>query len=146
MEKKQRKERKLIDARPIAARLRRIRNHYGYRQDEMAESLGISKGAYGKNERGEHLLDTNSLARVHERLGICVDWLLFDHGPMFWKAEEKKREIKRDIQEETEFSSEIEEMIDLMKRFPFLRHAVMGYYQKFKLENKNLLLHAGGPV
>ena len=133
------RRRELINAAPIGRRLKEVRKYFGYKQGKMAELLGITMDAYGKNERGTHLVQTDSLHAVHEKLGVSMEWLLFNRGSMFWNADIMKKGKKGGKREEILFSSEVDEMIDLMKRVPFLRYAVMGYYQKFKIENKHLV-------
>ena len=133
------RQRKLLNPGPIAARLRKIRNHFGYRQYEMADFLGITRSAYGKNERGYHVIDLGSIASIHDKLGVSAEWLLFNRGPMFWRWEQSQKKIKEKSQETVSFAEELEEMITQMKYIPLLRYAIMGYYQKFKIENDDLI-------
>lgn len=125
MEMKYEREKMRIDRRAIAVRLRSVRRHLGYSQGEMADLLGITRDAYGKNERGSHLIRTENLHTLHEKLGVNVEWLLFDRGSMLWTSGDQ--------------GDETEEMIDMMKRLPLLRHTVMKCYQEFKIENKELI-------
>lgn len=128
-----------INARVIGSRLKEVRNYFGFNQGKMAGILGITRDTLGKNERGEHSVQVDSLHALHENLGISAEWLLFNRGAMFWDAGMTKNSDKSGKQEEISFSTELDEMIDLMKRAPFLRHAVMGYFQKFKIENDHLI-------
>jgi transcriptional regulator with XRE-family HTH domain len=145
----------------VADRLKKIRTHFGYSRGEMAAKLGISKITYAKNERAMHLPTTFHFIALYNRLGISIDWLLFNHEPMSWKEHEKQQaelemkqqaelEMKQKEEEEKRkqaelqppkdvFTLEVEEMIDTMKKVPLLRHMVMGYYQKFKMKNKEMI-------
>jgi DNA-binding XRE family transcriptional regulator len=120
----------------VGKRLRQIRRHFGYQQDRMAQLIEISKVTYGKNERGLHLPETLTLVSLHKQLGVSVEWLLFNRGSMFWKGEPQEKSSV-DF-----FTQEVEEMIDLMKRIPLLRHSVMMHYQQFKIDHKELLQEA----
>jgi transcriptional regulator with XRE-family HTH domain len=133
------RQRKRLNPGPIAARLRKVRGHFGYRQYEMADLLGITRTAYGKNERGNHVIDLGSIASIHDKLGVSAEWLLFNQGPMFWKSDKWQKKIKEGSLGTLSFEDELDEMTALMKQIPFLGYAIMGYYQKFKVENDDLI-------
>lgn len=141
MVKTQREKERFLNAGAIASRLRKIRKYFGYSQDEMADLLGITKETYGKNERAYHLLQALTLGAIHEKLGISIEWLLFNRAPVFWNPDKKRKdmEFKGDISGNVPVTPELAEMIDLLNRIPFLRNLVLGYYQKLKLENQHLI-------
>lgn len=58
-----------------------------------------------------------------------MDYLLCNRGTLYYKEKEGK-----DIMDE-----EIKEMLALMSKAPLVRHSVMSYYQRFKLENQELI-------
>ena len=131
----------VLNAKTVGARLRKIRNYFGYNQEQMAALTGILKTTYGKNERGDHIIQTGSLAAIHEQMGVSAEWLLFGRAPVFWNEDKKRKdmEFKDENRENVPVSGELAEMIDAVKRVPFLRHAVLGHFQKLKLENQHLL-------
>ena len=133
------RKRKRLNAGPVEARLRRIRGYFGYRQYEMADFLGISRAAYGKNERGIHMIDLISIIAIHDKLGVSLEWLLFNRGPMFWKTVGDKKQKRTELQTTDSFTGELDQMIAEMKGIPLLRHAVMGFYQKFRIENDQVI-------
>jgi len=63
------------------------------------------------------------------KYNISMDYLLCNRGTLYYKEKEGK-----DIMDE-----EIKEMLDLMSKVPLVRHSVMSYYQRFKLENPELI-------
>ena len=144
MRTKRRNKTSLLSRAPIAGRLHLVRKHFGFSQDQMAQSLGCSRETYGKNERGYYMLTIDTVAAFYEKLGVSMEWLLFNHGPMLRDNGIKKSELKLETQADMSFPDELNEMIGMMKNVPFLRYAVMGYYQKFKLENKHTILQALG--
>jgi hypothetical protein len=58
-----------------------------------------------------------------------MNYLLCNRGTLFYKEKEGK-----DIMDE-----EIKEILALMSKVPLVRHSVMSYYQRFKLENQELI-------
>lgn len=144
MRKKRRNRTNLLSRAPIAGRLRLVRKHFGFSQDQMAKYLGCSRETFGKNERGYYMLTIDTVAALYAKLGVSMEWLLFNHGSMLRNSEKTKSELKLETQAGMSFPDELNEMISMMKNIPFLRYAVMGYYQKFKLENKHTILQALG--
>ncbi|MGD2090722.1 MAG: helix-turn-helix transcriptional regulator [Candidatus Aminicenantes bacterium] len=133
------RQRKRLNPGPIAARLRKVRGHFGYRQYEMADLLGITRTAYGKNERGNHVIDLGSIASLHDKLGVSAEWLLFNQGPMFWRWAGGQKKIREGSQKAVSFEEALDEMTILMNQIPFVRYTIMGYYLKFKIENEHLI-------
>lgn len=64
----------------FAANLRRLREHAGYSQEGFASHAGISRGYYGKIERGEHSPSLNKMLQIAEALGVPLNELLRDVG------------------------------------------------------------------
>jgi hypothetical protein len=59
---------------------------------------------------------------------------------MFWKGEHQQKpgeEAPKDL-----FTREVEEMIELMKRIPLLRHSILMHYQQFKIDHQELIREA----
>jgi putative transcriptional regulator len=61
-------------------RLRQIRYHFGYSQDRMAASMGLSKLTYARNERGLSLPSLQILFVLNNQFEISVEWFLFNQG------------------------------------------------------------------
>ncbi|MCC8017946.1 MAG: helix-turn-helix transcriptional regulator [Lachnospiraceae bacterium] len=58
-------------------RLRKIREGYGYSQEEFADILNISVSAYKKMESYERQISMDSLVKLHKKLKISADYILF---------------------------------------------------------------------
>ncbi len=127
--------RKRITPRPIGARLFKIRNYFGYSQIQMAKQLELSRGGYGNNEKGKSLIDLNTAVTVRNKLGVSLEWLLFDNGPMFLPKEEEKKTAAP----EHKIDREAGVMLKLMNQIPFIRHAVIGFFQKFQVDNEETI-------
>jgi hypothetical protein len=74
-----------------------------------------------------------------------MDWFMFGKGPMQFKRErnrvrdlEQKMEILRGKVERT-ITPDVEELVEHMKRIPLLRHEVLGFFHRFKMDNRELV-------
>jgi transcriptional regulator with XRE-family HTH domain len=54
-------------------KVRRIRELFGFTQDEIAQKLQITPQAYSRIERGETSLDLDRLKLIAEKMGITTD-------------------------------------------------------------------------
>jgi hypothetical protein len=86
---------------------------------------------------------------------ISMDWLLFGKGPMYCREKGKEKElaelgkelelmrVKMSEQEEKaagiKLKPELNELLEQMERIPLLYHEMLAYFQRFKLENRELL-------
>jgi transcriptional regulator with XRE-family HTH domain len=64
-------------------KLLQLRKYFAFTQEKMAAIMKITLSSYKKNELGKHLMSTSSLIALHNRLGISLEWLLFDRGLFF---------------------------------------------------------------
>lgn len=60
----------------LAKRLRELREEKGYTQQEIANKLGLTKGAYGAYERGTNIPDAKTLLTLSEIFDVTADYLL----------------------------------------------------------------------
>lgn len=132
----------------IGKRLRQVREFFKFTQRRMAEVLRVQESTYKKNEKGVHRLNLNCLGQLHDELGVSAEWLLFENGPLYWKNIREKEDeskqaapLKQDL-----FKEEVEEMVEMLKQVPMIRHSVMGHYQDCKIRYKDLIaeIRSGG--
>jgi transcriptional regulator with XRE-family HTH domain len=57
-------------------RLTKLRNQHGFTQQRVADSLGISRGAYANYEIGTREPDAENLKKLAELYNVTVDYLL----------------------------------------------------------------------
>ncbi len=129
------RQRKRIKSEPIGSRLQKIRNHFGYTQGQMAAQLELSRTSYSKNEKGVHLIDITTAVYLHNKMDISLEWLLFNKGPMFKAGKGQEQAAAKGPGTDPETGG----MLKMMERIPFIRHAVIGFFQKFTLENDDLI-------
>jgi len=131
----------MLNNQNIGKRLKQVREFFKFTQRRMAEVVRIQESTYKKNEKCVHLLNINTLERLHDELGVSAEWLLFENGPIYWKDIRAKEDentqaglLKKDI-----FMEEVEEMVEMLKQVPMIRHSVMGHYQDCKIRYKDLI-------
>jgi transcriptional regulator with XRE-family HTH domain len=136
----------MLNNQNIGKRLKQVREFFKFTQRRMAEVVRIQESTYKKNEKGLHHLNINSLDQLHDELGVSAEWLLFENGPIYWKDIRAKEDentqaglLKKDI-----FMEEVEEMIEMLKQAPIIRHSVMGHYQDCKIRYKDLIAEVMG--
>ncbi len=129
-----RKQRNRINPRPVGARLRNVRVHFRLTQEQMAEHLQICRTAYRNNELGNSNLDLTSVVHLRNKLGLSMEWLLFNNGPMLIP-----KATGADPGQVPVTDPDTGGMVKLMNRIPFVRHAVMGFFRKFQFENGEVI-------
>ena len=123
----------------VGQRLRTLRKQLNFSANEMAGRLGIRNTSYYKNESGETVPSMLSLQRLHKDIGISMDWLLFNSGPMYYKTKEaelKKLEEKKAPGLEELVPAEEKELLEHMGKDSVFRHRVLLYFHKYKKTNK----------
>jgi transcriptional regulator with XRE-family HTH domain len=152
----------------IALRLKELRKFLNYSHIEISSKLGITKGAYTKNEQALNLPGIETQQQLAVGLGVSMDWLLFGKGPIFYNTKEKAEKLDEKLREsekkneeltaelekmrylnrelETEkrpvladLKPDVSEMLEHMARIPLLHHEILARYQRFRVENKDLL-------
>jgi putative transcriptional regulator len=127
---------KTLQKMEFGERLRQIRYHFGYSQDRMAASMGLSKLTYAKIERAVSLPSLQTLFVLKNQFEISVEWFLFNQGTMLLKDRDMKKAEKL---VENALSPDVEEMLFLMRQIPVLRHSVLCHFENFKIDRKDLI-------
>lgn len=63
-------------------KLKKIRKHLSFTQDEMAEKLGIASRTYASYERDENNPPYSMLVLLCAKHGINLNWFIADMGEM----------------------------------------------------------------
>jgi len=72
----------------IPERFREFREQQHQSQAELAERLGVPQKLISDVERGRTSFRQDFLLRIHERLGLSIDWLLTGKGSRQFRPEE----------------------------------------------------------
>jgi transcriptional regulator with XRE-family HTH domain len=78
------KKEKKIELAQMCSRLEKIRLHFSYNRTQISKLMGISPNTYSRNLLGQQLPITRSIMALHSRLGVSLEWFLFERGPMLW--------------------------------------------------------------
>ena len=126
----------------------------------MATYFGLKRTSYSKYETGETSPNYLVLEKLGNDFDVSLDWLVCGKGPMIFKEKttgetanaQPEEEIKqvedeapqtprppRQEQEEKPFSREHRELVEHMEKIPVLHYEVMGFYHRFKIDNKELV-------
>lgn len=144
----------------VAVKLRKIRRQAGLDKKEMASRLGITPGAYHKNEYGDTLPSLSSMKYLVDNYNISMDWLLFNKGPMHYEEKSKKEmELEQEVerltaeldqeckkreeelkkyQEKTAFlktKPEMQDLLEYIEKVPIFYHKLMIFFQEYKTEH-----------
>jgi transcriptional regulator with XRE-family HTH domain len=118
-----------------AERMRKVRSVLGYTQDEMGRYFGVQRPSYFKYENGLSFPNPYALKVMADNFDISLDWFIANKGPMFFKEKplpEQKEALDTVMKEVTG-------LFEDMARIPLLRHEVLSFYYKFKLEYPELV-------
>ena len=119
----------------IGQRLKQLRKHLKLSQNGMAVKLYIKKSTYYSYESGENTISIETLSTLSNDLKVSLDWLIANKGKMFVE-EGLPPEDKKELQY---FTNEVKELLYVMRHLPLVRYEVMGFYQKYKLENQEYI-------
>lgn len=78
-------------------KIKQIRKAVGLTQQEMADSIGVSKQYFSKVENGLTTLSKEKATKLCNKFGVSLDWLLSDKGGMFIKENEITDKLLADI-------------------------------------------------
>ncbi|MCP5051837.1 MAG: helix-turn-helix transcriptional regulator [bacterium] len=128
----------------VALKLRKLRKQLGYTKSQMAARVGLTPSGYYRNEGGETFPNFKTLRMLCSEHDISMDWFIFNKGPMYFKekVEPKEKEpevIIKTVEVPKELPKDIQELMDHMEGIPLLHHEVLAYFQRFKVDNKDLV-------
>lgn len=107
----------------IGHRCREARNHFGYTQDKMHKETGLSASYISDFERGLKRPTSKYLQYLSSEHDISLDYIFSGQGKM-----------KRGIAGFSD-NQKINELLSNMMTYPFVYHAIMAFYEKFKMLN-----------
>lgn len=137
----------------VAKKLKWLRSYYGLSKQSMANRLHMNVSTYTKNEANVATTSIFTLWDIHDKLGVSLDWLLLDKGPVseadrleligdIYEREQPSGNDKKGAAEEMEtkvHQKQINEMVALMKKVPAVHFAMMNAFHEYKLKNADLI-------
>ena len=119
--------------RSLSTKLIELRQSLHYSTNQMAEYVKVSSITYHRYEQGKMLPGFTALYSAAKKLGISLDWLVCNKGPVYYKEIEKKNQVE-------EKNENPQDLLEHMNRVPLLRHELLAYFYKFKAEHKDMMV------
>jgi transcriptional regulator with XRE-family HTH domain len=113
----------------IALRLKKTRDALGFSSGDMAGRIGTYPATYYKYENARSFPHFTILSKLGDNLGISLDWLILDRGPMFYEEKENKTAA-------AVLPAEIQELVEQMEQIPVLKYEILLNFHKFKESRK----------
>lgn len=123
----------------IALRLKKAREALGISSGDMARRIGTYPATYYKYENARSFPHFTILSRLGDSLGISLDWLILNKGPMFSEEKENKTAAKV-------LPAEIQELVEQMEQIPVLKYEILLNFHKFKESRQVAMTVPTSPV
>ncbi len=125
----------------VGSRLREARLKLKMTQKQLGKELGINASAVAKYENGICFLNTKMLNIIATKYNVSIDYLVSGRGTLFYEDKDNLdfNRIKNIIDED----KELEELFSMVSSMPLARHSVLSYFQRFKLENWEIIEKGG---
>jgi len=117
----------------IGARLAQLRETLNLPRTKISGMIGIDRASIQRYEEGQYFPEISTLVTLSGVLGISLDWLLVNRGPMYYN--EKIAETEASESDKLVMREEYRDLLDNMEKYPVLRYEVLLQVQKF-LESK----------
>lgn len=118
----------------VGRRLYQFRKEIGLTQRELVASLDIGNANYSRIERGEVFPGIPMLQTLQNEFNLSSDWLILNQGGMFRGSEEKDQYIRL-----ADYGEDIRDLLYHMAKIPMVKHMVLSYYLKYKIDNISLI-------
>ena len=121
----------------VGLRLKELRRKLNMTQAQLGEKLGIKATTLAKHENGICYPTGKMLNILSSQYNVSMDYLLCGRGTLFY--EDKDNSDSNRLKNIIKGDKELEELFSLVSSKSWVRHAVLSYFQRFKLENRELI-------
>jgi transcriptional regulator with XRE-family HTH domain len=118
----------------VGERLKELRKRLNMSQEEFGSKLGLKRSSLGKIERGASPPSGKMLQTLASKYNVSMDYLLCNRGTLFYE-----KDTANPTENKQKNDPELEELLSLMTRLPLARHSVMSCFQRFKIENADII-------
>ncbi|MDQ1355342.1 MAG: hypothetical protein QG657_5652 [Acidobacteriota bacterium] len=125
----------------IGARLKIIREKFRLSQLDFASKLGVARSTCSRGEKGECFLPMEAMQSLAKDWNVSLNWVALGQGEMFIHNPTASDEALDFANE----SSEVAELLLLMKKLPLFKYSVLQYFMRFKTDNSQLVMDALKP-
>ena len=119
----------------IGMRMRKIRKTLGFTQAHMVSFFDIGRANYSRIEKGEIFPTATTLNTLLREFNVSLNWLISNEGEMFLE----KREQGITNRAFGKYIDEINDLLLHLEKIPMVRHAVLGFFMEYKMNNQALL-------
>jgi len=123
----------------IALRLKKIRETLGISPVDMTKRIGTYRTNYYKYENAKSFPHFTVLGRLGNNLGVSLDWLILDKGPMFYKEKDYNNTLAA-------LPPEIQELVTEMEQVPVLKYEILLNFHRFKENHKAAGIATASPA
>ncbi len=109
----------------VGERVRKLREHLGYTQDEFASKLGLTRNFISLVETGQRILSDRSFLSIVREFGVDENWLRTGEGEML-------RPVSRDTELAAFFG-------DLQSSTPDFRHQLISVLSRLTVDEWAML-------
>ncbi|MFC2146362.1 helix-turn-helix domain-containing protein [Acidobacteriota bacterium] len=121
----------------VGSRLKEIRQRLKMTQAQLGEKLRINGSAVAKHENGITFPTGKMLNILASQYNVSMDYLLCGRGTLFY--EDIDNSDTNRLKNIVKGDKELEELFSLVSSMSWVRHAVLSFFQRFKLENRELI-------
>lgn len=112
-----------MDKKQIGLRVKSLRAEKGMSQEALADMLKLDRSTLSKIENGEITPTARALFELKRIFSISTDWLLTGSG--------SREPLTSD-------DKEVNEMFNAVQKDTIVKHAVLGFFYKYKADNPEL--------
>ena len=121
----------------VGLRLKELRRKLNMSQAQLGEKMGIKATTLAKHENGICFPTGKMLNILASQYNVSMDYLVCGRGTLFYEDKDTPDSIHpKNIMSG---DKELEELISLVSSMSWVRHAVLSYFLRFKLENRELI-------
>jgi transcriptional regulator with XRE-family HTH domain len=113
----------------IALRLKKIRETLGFSTVDMTKRIGSHRANYYKYENARAFPHFTVLSKLGTNLGVSLDWLILNKGPMFYKEKDYNNALAA-------LPTEIQELVTEMEQVPVLKYEILLNFHQYKENRK----------
>ncbi|MCP5049450.1 MAG: helix-turn-helix transcriptional regulator [bacterium] len=111
-------------------RLRELRKDLRMTQEELGKLVGLRKSGWGQLENGRNFPKPRILHFLAKQYNISMDYILCGRGSLYYNDETEDQELTGGDEDEFDF---------LMREVPLVSYSIMSYFERFKIENSELI-------
>jgi transcriptional regulator with XRE-family HTH domain len=128
-------EEKMNPKKGVGERLRILRKHLRYNQEQMGAFLEIGRVGLSSIERGKICPTVYVLYLLRKEFNVSLYWLLYNEGEMIYTETERYGEFKGLCP----LNEELKDLLFTMENISMVKHAVLSFFFEYTGNNRELI-------